>query len=103
MPEIVVILSCHSLRFSINLKYKARTEKSPQPGHQVGWSAAISFLLSGLGPAGAAGAAIPLPDCRGRSTVGELISLGKRVINCCDYNNNKSLFGLRVCAIRRKY
>ena len=48
MPEMVVIFSCHSLRFSISLKYSARTEKSPQPGHQVGWSAAISFLVSGL-------------------------------------------------------
>ena len=28
--------SCHSLRFSISLKYSASTEKSPQPGHHVG-------------------------------------------------------------------
>src|SRR6516162_10330418 len=48
MPEIVVIFSCHSLRFSINLKYSASTEKSPQPGHHVGWSAAISFFVRPL-------------------------------------------------------
>src|SRR5450756_1680772 len=48
MPAIVVIFSCHILRFSISLKYSASTEKSPQPGHHVGWSAAISFLVSPL-------------------------------------------------------
>src|ERR1017187_6416554 len=45
MPEIVVIFSCHSLRFSISLKYSASTEKSPQPGHHVGWSATISLRV----------------------------------------------------------
>src|ERR1039457_6469246 len=45
MPEMVVIFSCHSLRFSISLKYSASTEKSPQPGHHVGWSATISFRV----------------------------------------------------------
>src|ERR1017187_8275301 len=45
MPEMVVIFSCHSLRFSISLKYRARTEKSPQPGHHVGWSATISLRV----------------------------------------------------------
>src|ERR1700679_1269460 len=48
MPATVVIFSCHILRFSISLKYSASTEKSPQPGHQVGWSAAISFLVRPL-------------------------------------------------------
>src|SRR5580704_14129879 len=48
MPATVVIFSCHILRFSISLKYSASTEKSPQPGHHVGWSAAISFLVSPL-------------------------------------------------------
>src|ERR1017187_9646667 len=48
MPAIVVIFSCRSLRFSISLKYSASTEKSPQPGHHVGWSAATSFLVSPL-------------------------------------------------------
>src|ERR1700722_1976600 len=48
MPATVVIFSCHILRFSINLKYSASTEKSPQPGHQVGWSAASSFLVRPL-------------------------------------------------------
>src|ERR1051325_1051896 len=48
MPATVVIFSCQILRFSISLKYSASTEKSPQPGHQVGWSAAMSFLVSGL-------------------------------------------------------
>src|SRR5690606_3312248 len=28
--------------------YRASTEKSPQPGHQVGWSAETSFLVSPL-------------------------------------------------------
>ena len=36
MPATVVIFSCHIFRFSMSLKYSARTEKSPQPGHQVG-------------------------------------------------------------------
>src|SRR5271154_4646978 len=48
MPATVVIFSCHILRFSISLKYSASTEKSPQPGHHVGWSAAISFLVRPL-------------------------------------------------------
>src|SRR5271157_2971275 len=48
MPATVVIFSCHSFRFSINLKYRASTEKSPQPGHHVGWSAASSFLVRPL-------------------------------------------------------
>src|ERR1039457_7218824 len=58
MPETVVIFSCRSLRFSINLKYNASTEKSPQPGHHVGWSAATSFLVRPLrsSVAGKAGA-----------------------------------------------
>src|SRR6185312_4923057 len=53
MPATVVIFSCHILRFSINLKYSASTEKSPQPGHHVGWSAAISFFVSPLRSSGA--------------------------------------------------
>src|SRR5262245_39082040 len=57
MPEIVVIFSCQSLRFSISLKCKARTEKSPQPGHHVGWSAVISFRVSALRSVDVAGAA----------------------------------------------
>src|ERR1700744_5683390 len=59
MPATVVIFSCHILRFSISLKYSARTEKSPQPGHHVGWSAAISFLVKPLrsSVAGTTGAA----------------------------------------------
>src|SRR5437899_2769178 len=57
MPAIVVIFSCSILRFSISLKYSASTEKSPQPGHHVGWSATISFLVSGLrSSVGSAGA-----------------------------------------------
>src|ERR1035437_1672269 len=48
MPEMVVIFSCHSLRFSISLKYSASTEKSPQPGHHVGWSATISLRVRPL-------------------------------------------------------
>src|SRR5437773_3683886 len=48
MPAMVVTFSCQSLRFSMSLKYSASTEKSPQPGHQVGWSAASSFLVSPL-------------------------------------------------------
>src|SRR6266581_7976649 len=48
MPATVVIFSCHILRFSMSLKYSASTEKSPQPGHQVGLSAANSFLLKPL-------------------------------------------------------
>src|SRR5271170_2942755 len=48
MPATVVIFSCQILRFSINLKYSASTEKSPQPGHHVGWSAASSFLVRPL-------------------------------------------------------
>src|SRR5580704_4445594 len=48
IPATVVIFSCHILRFSISLKYSASTEKSPQPGHQVGWSAASSFLVRPL-------------------------------------------------------
>jgi hypothetical protein len=56
MPAMVVIFSCHSLRFSISLKYSASTEKSPQPGHHVGWSAAISFLVRPLRSAGGGGA-----------------------------------------------
>src|SRR6516164_5073068 len=56
MPATVVIFSCHILRFSISLKYSASTEKSPQPGHHVGWSAAISFLVRPLrSPLAAAG------------------------------------------------
>src|SRR5580698_2763863 len=57
MPATVVIFSCHILRFSISLKYSASTEKSPQPGHQVGWSAAISFLVRPLRSPGGSGAA----------------------------------------------
>src|ERR1035438_8125302 len=57
MPEIVVIFSCHSLRFSISLKYSASTEKSPQPGHHVGWSATMSFRVMALrSPAAGCGA-----------------------------------------------
>src|SRR5208282_156899 len=48
MPAMVVIFSCHIFRFSISLKYSASTEKSPQPGHHVGWSAAISFFVRPL-------------------------------------------------------
>jgi len=36
MPATVVIFSCQILRFSIKFEIEARTEKSPQPGHQVG-------------------------------------------------------------------
>ena len=32
----------------MSLKYSANTEKSPQPGHHVGLSAASSFLVSGF-------------------------------------------------------
>src|SRR6516164_5261613 len=78
MPEIVAIFSCQSLRFSISLKYSASTEKSPQPGHHVGWSAASSFLVSGLrSPAGAGAGGTPLVVAgtfgRGISVAGALI------------------------------
>src|SRR5271170_5918640 len=67
MPATVVIFSCHILRFSISLKYSARTEKSPQPGHHVGWSAAISFLVRPLRS--------PLADCVGALTTAMLPAL----------------------------
>ena len=56
MPATVVIFSCHILRFSISLKYSASTEKSPQPGHQVGmvggdffFGQAFAFVSRGQG------------------------------------------------------
>src|SRR5580692_12675023 len=67
MPATVVIFSCHILRFSISLKYSASTEKSPQPGHHVGWSAAISFLVRPLRS--------PLADCVGALTTAMLPAL----------------------------
>src|SRR5476649_2435201 len=80
MPATVVIFSCHILRFSINLKYSASTEKSPQPGHHVGWSAAISFLVSHLrsSVAGNVDAAtkVMLPVCPGVSVKVWLITNG---------------------------
>src|SRR5271155_1956182 len=67
MPATVVIFSCQILRFSISLKYSASTEKSPQPGHHVGWSAAISFLVRPLRS--------PLADCVGALTTAMLPAL----------------------------
>src|SRR5215475_3917371 len=75
MPATVVIFSCHNLRFSISLKYNASTEKSPQPGHHVGWSAAISFLVRPFRSVEAAGVAETLGTLfeRGVSIAGTLI------------------------------
>src|SRR3974390_1577327 len=84
MPEMVVIFSCHILRFSINLKYSASTEKSQQPGHQVGWSAAMFFLVKGLRSAPGVTATAPLVGAplvgagglvRGSSVTGALMRL----------------------------
>ena len=38
----------------MSLKYSASTEKSPQPGHHVGLSAASSFFVSGFRSSGSA-------------------------------------------------
>src|SRR5580693_7896550 len=87
IPAMVVIFSCHSLRFSISLKYSASTEKSPQPGHHVGWSADISFLVRPLRSpfvAGAgAGAAVMFPPRWGISVMGELIFNSFLYLNYC--------------------
>src|SRR5580704_10044445 len=84
MPATVVIFSCTNLRFSISLKYSARTEKSPQPGHHVGWSAAISFLvrpLRSLLVAGVgAGAGAMLPPRAGISVMDELINYALKLL-----------------------
>src|SRR3984957_6189487 len=74
MPATVVIFSCHILRFSISLKYSASTEKSPQPGHHVGWSAAISFLVRPLrSPLVDAGTAVMLTAAVGTLVKEKLI------------------------------
>src|SRR5271156_5267987 len=81
MPAMVVIFSCHILRFSMSLKYSASTEKSPQPGHHVGWSAAISFLVSPLRSSvpfpklAGDGTLVILPPRAGISVTGELINM----------------------------
>src|ERR1051326_265337 len=81
MPATVVIFSCHIFRFSISLKYSASTEKSPQPGHHVGWSATISFLVNPLRSAdGETTATSPLPLRGGTSVTGALMFLSKRSI-----------------------
>src|ERR1700733_10355815 len=75
MPPTVEIFSCHILRFSISLKYSASTEKSPQPGHHVGWSAAISFLVRPLRSPGKAGAVteVMFPARSGVSVVAVIV------------------------------
>src|ERR1041384_3064499 len=77
MPAMVVIFSCQSLRFSMSLKYSASTEKSPQPGHHVGWSAASSFFVRPLRSGSVGGeTTVMLPPRVGISSiVGELIQI----------------------------
>ena len=62
MPATVVIFSCAILALLDQLEEDASTEKSPQPGHQVGWSAAISFLVSVARVGGAAAVAVRRVD-----------------------------------------
>ncbi len=46
MPATQTIFSCGIWSFSTTLKNDASTAKSPQAGHQVGWSALSCFLVS---------------------------------------------------------
>src|SRR5205809_7062058 len=86
MPATVVTFSCHIFRFSISLKYSASTEKSPQPGHQVGWSAASSFFVNPLrseaGNAGALGGFTATLPFRGEISVTGELMFSKALI-CC--------------------
>src|ERR1017187_7878754 len=75
MPAMVVIFSCHILRFSMSLKYNASTEKSPQPGHHVGWSAAISFFVRPMRSSVAGGGVATAARLLARTGVSVKVSL----------------------------